>query len=46
MSLSENNMIILKLLSEEIFNYSADQMTQTKIKNLKMCGEFSDIFQL
>jgi exportin-1 len=41
-------MIILKLLSEEIFDYSADQMTQTKIKNLKnsMCGEFSDIFQL
>lgn len=41
-------MIILKLLSEEIFDYSADQMTQTKIKHLKnsMCGEFSEIFQL
>ncbi|KAF8507275.1 CRM1 C terminal-domain-containing protein [Gautieria morchelliformis] len=48
LSLCENNMIILKLLSEEIFDYSADQMTQTKSKNLKnsMCGEFSDIFQL
>lgn len=41
-------MIILKLLSEEIFDYSAEQMTQTKTKNLKnqMCGEFSEIFQL
>jgi exportin-1 len=41
-------MVILKLLSEEIIDYSADQMTQTKIKNLKnsMCGEFSEIFQL
>ncbi|GJJ12193.1 Exportin-1 [Clathrus columnatus] len=46
--LCENNMVILKLLSEEIFDYSAEQMTQTKIKNLKyqMCGEFSEIFQL
>lgn len=41
-------MIILKLLSEEIFDYSAEQMTQAKTKNLKnqMCGEFSEIFQL
>lgn len=41
-------MVILKLLSEEIFDYSAEQMTTTKIKNLKnqMCGEFSDIFRL
>jgi exportin-1 len=41
-------MIILKLLSEEIFDFSAEQMTQTKIKNLKnqMCGEFSEIFKL
>ncbi|KAF8520214.1 CRM1 C terminal-domain-containing protein [Hysterangium stoloniferum] len=48
LSLCENNMIILKLLSEEIFDYSGEQMTQTKIKNLKyqMCGEFSEIFQL
>lgn len=48
LSLCENNMIILKLLSEEIFDFSADQMTQNKIKNLKnqMCGEFSEIFKL
>ena len=41
-------MVILRLLSEEVFDYSADQMTQTKIKNLKnqMCGEFSEIFKL
>ncbi|KAF9264734.1 hypothetical protein L218DRAFT_200244 [Marasmius fiardii PR-910] len=48
LSLCENNMVILKLLSEEIFDFSADQMTQNKTKNLKnqMCGEFSDIFKL
>ena len=48
LSLCENNMTILKLLSEEIFDYSAEQMTQAKAKNLKnqMCGEFSDIYQL
>lgn len=41
-------MIILKLLSEEIFDYSLDQMTQAKVKNLKnqLCGEFSEIFKL
>ncbi|KAL1923674.1 uncharacterized protein VTP21DRAFT_8654 [Calcarisporiella thermophila] len=44
----ENNLAILKLLSEEIFDFSAEQMTQAKSKNLKstMCGEFSEIFQL
>ncbi|KAJ3492099.1 hypothetical protein NLI96_g245 [Meripilus lineatus] len=48
LSLCENNMVILKLLSEEIFDYSAEQMTQAKVKNLKnqMCGEFSEIFKL
>ncbi|KAJ3856299.1 CRM1 C terminal-domain-containing protein [Lentinula lateritia] len=48
LSLCENNMVILKLLSEEIFDFSAEQMTQNRIKNLKnqMCGEFSDIFKL
>ena len=48
-------MIILKLLRylssnprEEIFDFSAEQMTQQKTKNLKnqMCGEFSEVFQL
>ena len=41
-------MIILKLLSEEIFDFSAEQMTQAKTKALKqtMCNEFSEIFNL
>ncbi|KAF4615334.1 hypothetical protein D9613_003249 [Agrocybe pediades] len=48
LTLCENNMVILKLLSEEIFDFSAEQMTQTKIKTLKnqMSGEFSEIFRL
>ncbi|KAI9320987.1 nuclear export factor CRM1 [Dichotomocladium elegans] len=48
LSLCENNMAILKLLSEEIFDYSAEQMTQIKTSNLRnqMCGEFSEIYQL
>ncbi|KAI0315517.1 CRM1 C terminal-domain-containing protein [Amylostereum chailletii] len=48
LSLCENNMVILRLLSEEVFDYSAEQMTQTKIKNLKnqISGEFSEIFKL
>jgi exportin-1 len=47
-SLCENNMVILKLLSEEIFDFSAEQMTSAKVANLKkqMNGEFSNIFQL
>ena len=48
LSICENNMSILRLLSEEVFDYSAENMTSTKTKNLKttMCGEFSAIFQL
>ncbi|EPQ64047.1 karyopherin [Blumeria graminis f. sp. tritici 96224] len=48
LSICENNMAILRLLSEEVFDYSADQMTSTKTKSLKstMCTEFSSIFQL
>jgi exportin-1 len=44
----ENNMSILRLLSEEIFDFSADQMTSTKTKELKqsMCDEFTAIYQL
>ena len=47
-SLCQNNMIILKLLSEEVFDFSSGQMTQTKAKHLKdtMCSQFSDVFQL
>ena len=41
-------MVILRLLSEEIFDYSAEQMTQAKTKNLKnqLGDEFSEIFKL
>lgn len=48
LSVCENNMQILRLLSEEVFDFSQDQMTSTKAKNLKttMCAEFSAIFQL
>ena len=48
LSICENNMIILRLLSEEVFDYSAEQMTSAKTRNLKstMCAEFSQIFQL
>lgn len=48
LSICENNMAILRLLSEEVFDYSAEQMTSAKTKNLKttMCTEFSSIFQL
>ncbi|EON68851.1 exportin-1 [Coniosporium apollinis CBS 100218] len=44
----ENNMAILRLLSEEVFDYSEDQMTSTKRKALKqsMCDEFTSIYQL
>nr|AYG77763.1 exportin [Dugesia japonica] len=47
-ALCQNNMVIMKLLSEEVFDFSLGQMTQTKIKHLKdsMCSEFSHIFQL
>lgn len=47
-SLCQNNMNILKLLSEEVFDFSSGQMTQAKAKHLKdtMCSEFSQIFQL
>ena len=48
LSICENNMAILRMLSEEVFDFSQDQMTSTKAKNLKttMCQEFSSIFQL
>jgi exportin-1 len=48
MPICENNMAILRLLSEEVFDYSADQMTSTKTKELKqtMCDEFTSIYRL
>lgn len=47
-SLCQNNMIILKLLSEELFDFSSGQITQIKAKHLKdtMCTEFSNVFHL
>lgn len=46
--LCENNVRILKLLSEEVFDFSKDQMTTSKIKTMKesLNDEFSKIFQL
>ncbi|XP_072023623.1 exportin-1-like [Amphiura filiformis] len=47
-SLCQNNLVILKLLSEEVFDFASGQMTQVKAKHLKdsMCNEFSQVFQL
>lgn len=41
-------MFILRLLSEEIFDYSSEQMTHEKVQQLKkqFASEFSDIFTL
>ncbi len=41
-------MEILKLLSEEVFDFSSGQMTQVKAKTLKesMNNEFQQVFQL
>ena len=47
-SLCENNVHILKLLSEEIFDFSKDSLTSKKTKQLKesLNSEFSKIFEL
>jgi exportin-1 len=47
-SLCENNLLILKLLSEEVFDHSRDEMTSQKAKKLKESfnADFSLIFQL
>ncbi|EME83769.1 uncharacterized protein MYCFIDRAFT_214497 [Pseudocercospora fijiensis CIRAD86] len=44
----ENNMAILRLLSEEVFDFSEEQMTSTKTRQLKqsMCDEFTSIYNL
>lgn len=46
--LCENNMQILKLLSEEVFDFSKDQMVTEKVKKMKesLNVEFSSIYQL
>lgn len=43
-----NNMTILKLLSEEVFDFSKDQLTEQKTNSLKerLHVEFSEIFKL
>ena len=47
-SLCENNMKILKLLSEDVFVFSAESMTAAKIKQMKesLNDEFSQVFHL
>mmetsp|Transcript_10526 Transcript_10526/g.16158 ORF Transcript_10526/g.16158 Transcript_10526/m.16158 type:complete len:1088 (-) Transcript_10526:113-3376(-) len=44
----ENNMQILKLLSEEVFDFSKDQMVTKKVKSMKesLNGEFASIYHL
>jgi len=46
--LCENNMQILKLLSEEVFDFSGDQMVTEKVKTLKesLNTEFTSIYHL
>ncbi|KAK4331001.1 Exportin-1 [Rhodotorula toruloides] len=48
LSICENNMVILRLLSEEIFEFSAEQMTTAKTKAMKaqICQEFAEVFSL
>lgn len=47
-TLCENSMTILKLLSEEVFDFSKDEMTQAKVKQLKQSlnSEFARIHDL
>jgi exportin-1 len=46
MNICENNFYILKMLSEEIFDYSKNQMTHQQINELKaqMNSDFTTIF--
>lgn len=46
--LCENNMQILKLLSEEVFDFSKDQMVTKKVKHMKesLNSEFQSIYHL
>eukprot|EP00051_Salpingoeca_urceolata_P013954 m.176775 g.176775 ORF g.176775 m.176775 type:complete len:1074 (+) comp17952_c4_seq1:181-3402(+) len=47
-SLCQNNLEILSILSEEIFDFSKGRMTQVKAQHLKdsMCSEFAAVFEL
>eukprot|EP00588_Corethron_pennatum_P010446 CAMPEP_0194267448 /NCGR_PEP_ID=MMETSP0169-20130528/1937_1 /TAXON_ID=218684 /ORGANISM="Corethron pennatum, Strain L29A3" /LENGTH=1097 /DNA_ID=CAMNT_0039008281 /DNA_START=91 /DNA_END=3384 /DNA_ORIENTATION=+ len=46
--LCENNVEILRLLSEEVFDFSRDQMTTEKVRKMKesLNGEFASIYHL
>ena len=48
LSICENNLNILRLLSEEIFDFASEGMTTSKAKRMKtqLCNEFSEIFRL
>ncbi|CAJ0961986.1 unnamed protein product, partial [Mesorhabditis belari] len=43
-----NNMNILRLLSEEVFDFGSQNLTQAKEQHLKtqFCGQFQEVFQL
>jgi exportin-1 len=47
-NLCANNMVILRLLSEDVFDYSKDQMTQQRMKEMKskLNQEFEGIYTL
>jgi exportin-1 len=47
-SLCANSMLILQILSEEIFDYSSESMTQAKIQELKtnFYSQFRSIFEM
>ncbi|CAO3697298.1 unnamed protein product [Rhizopus stolonifer] len=47
-NLCKNNLKIIKLLSEEVFDYSSGSLTQVKTKKLKeqLISEFGSIFEL
>ncbi|KAJ4454688.1 putative Protein EXPORTIN 1A [Paratrimastix pyriformis] len=47
-TLCENNLRVLKLLSEEVFDFSSGQMTQKRILDLKQQfnADFAKVFQL
>lgn len=47
-ALCQNNLEVLRLLSEEIFIFAENEMVQSKIKHMKeaMLSEFSKVFEL
>ncbi|KAH8928357.1 putative CRM1-nuclear export factor, exportin [Atractiella rhizophila] len=48
LTICENNLTILKLLSEEIFDFSAQQLTRNRTKSMQIQiqKEFKDVFDL